>query len=369
MAGEYVAPPRRRNRREQVVTGARYSCHGSETDCHEQRLPRMLWTSLRTPNDNVMTPASRRPITPGASSEAVALLSHLDSINGDQTLAGQHCLPFQHSKPSDAIARLTGRYPALWGGEWGFSDDRHDSDNIKFRPDLIEHIRLHHRAGRVIVLTYHQGSPTVGEPCHFKGGVQLRLTPSEWDDILTTGSDLNMVWRDQVDRLARALTVLRDEGIPVIFRPYHEMNGTWFWWGGDPARFKALWRMLFDRYVREFQLVNLLWAWTCDKPYAGVEEYFPGLDEVDMLGADIYPVPGALEVYPQEWFDRMRQLAGDKPLGLSEMSVLPSPAVLKTQPWCWFMAWGDMVFEANSTEAIRAAYSDPRVVTTSGQRR
>ncbi|HEY0868406.1 MAG TPA: glycosyl hydrolase, partial [Fimbriimonas sp.] len=176
-----------------------------------------------------------------ASPEARDLLKLFYRVSGRYTLSGQHNQMHHMSEPSERIQALTGRYPLIWGGEWGFSDERHDIDNVKYRPRLLEQIREQHRAGRIVVMTYHQASPTIGEPCDFRGGVQIKITEEDWDGILTQGAPLHKVWSEHVDRLAAALAMLRDEKIPIVFRPYHEMNGDWFWWGGKPERFKALW--------------------------------------------------------------------------------------------------------------------------------
>lgn len=301
------------------------------------------------------------PVTPGAYREAVRLLEFLYQNHGRRTLSGQHNQLHHMSAPSDRIAEITGKPPLLWGGEWGFSDERHDIDNVKYRPRLMEQIRERHAAGGVVCLSYHQASPTVGEPCDFKGGVQTALTPEQWDELLTPGTGLYYVWTQHVDRLAEALLTLQSERIPVVFRPYHEMNGDWFWWGGQPDRFLRLWSQLYNRFTLLHGLRNLLWAWNPDKPWPGVEDYFPGSDKVDLLGTDVYPSADRPETYPQEWYDRMKALAGDKPLALSECSELPDDETLARQPWAYFMAWDDLVFRANSTERIRAVYASPLV--------
>jgi mannan endo-1,4-beta-mannosidase len=312
---------------------------------------------MDTAND--MTP-SQLPVNPNATQEAKDLLAFLYSTYGKTTLTGQHDQMYHMSIGSDKIERMTGRHPLVWGCEWGFSDERHDVDNIKYRPKLMDEVRRHHQAGRIIVMTYHQASPTVGEPCGFESGVQAKLTEREWDDILTPGTNLHAIWEAHVDRLAEAFKKLQDEQIPFIFRPYHEMNGDWFWWGGDSERFKKLWAITYDRFTNTHRLNNLLWAWNPDKPWEGVDEFFPGHETVDLFGTDIYPAKDREETYPQEWYDRMKALAGDKPLALSEMSELPTPESLEKQPWAWFMSWDGLVFQANSDEKIKLIFNSPK---------
>ncbi|HWD38398.1 MAG TPA: glycosyl hydrolase [Fimbriimonas sp.] len=297
------------------------------------------------------------PIHSNASSEARELLRFLYSVRGQYTLTGEHNQMWNMSKPSERIQEITGKYPLIWGGEWGFSDERHDTDNVKYRPRLLEEIRRQHEAGRIVVMTYHQACPLVGEPCGFSPGVQMPFRESDWDALFTVGTPVHETWSREVDRLGEAFASLSN--VPIIFRPYHEMNGDWFWWGGNAPRFLQLWDAIQTRFSG---LGNLLWAWNPDKPWPGVEAYFPGLAKVDLVGTDIYPAEGR-ETYPQEWYDRMAGLAGGKPLALSEMSELPTSEDLSRQPWSWFMGWDSLIFKANTPERLREAFNDPRVLS------
>ncbi|MFZ4507316.1 MAG: glycosyl hydrolase [Fimbriimonas sp.] len=305
------------------------------------------------------------PVNPNADASARRLLAYLYAMQGKHTISGQHNQLHKMSFASDEVARISGHYPALWGGEWGFSDERHNVDNIAFRPALLAEIKAQHQAGRIIVMSYHQANPAVGEPCGFEDGVLGNLTSEQWDGLFDPGSVLHRTWQEHVDRLANALAELRDLGIPVIFRPYHEMNGKWFWWGGDAEWLKQLWALIFDRYVNHHNLTNLLWAWNPDKPHPGVEDFYPGHGTVDLLGTDIYPVKGLDETYPQEWYDRMAALAGGRPVALSENSQIPSPTDLDRMPWTYFMGWDNLTFAANTPEAISKTFADPRVIVDS----
>jgi mannan endo-1,4-beta-mannosidase len=304
-----------------------------------------------------VAPRTPPPINRKTTKEAKRLLTYLYSISGKVTLSGEQNQMQHMSAPSDRVQKITGKYPVVWGGEWGFMKEQQP-----LRVNLLDEIRKQYKAGRVVVMTYHQPNPNIGEPCMFETGVQVPVSDADMEAVLTPGTHLHQVWEEHVDRLANAFLTLQKEHIPVVFRPYHEMNGKWFWWGGRPASFKRLWDMIYDRYVNHFHINNLLWAWTCDRPWPGIEDYFPGLDKVDLLGTDIYPLKGRPEVYPQEWYDRMFKLAAGKPLALSEMAVAPSADVLKTQPFVWFMAWDDMVF-SNSEASLKELYNNPQVVS------
>ncbi len=306
------------------------------------------------------------PVNPTASPEAAKLLKYVYSISGKKTLTGQHEFMGRMSVVTDKINEITGKLPAVWGSDFGFSDERHDIDNIKYRARLVDEIKKQHDSGAIITMTYHQANPVIGEPCLFENGVISKLTDQQWKDLTTPKTELYEAWRKQMDIVAEILKKVQEARIPVLFRPYHEMNGDWFWWGGrkGPEGYVALYKQLFHYFTEHHELNNLLWVWASDKPWPGVEEFYPSDEYVDILGSDIYPVKDHPEIYRQEWYERMVSLAKNKPLALSEFSVLPSDETLKKQPrWVWMMAWADLLLQANTKEEILRIYNSPKTLT------
>ncbi len=309
--------------------------------------------------------SGKLPVNPDSTVEAKELLSYIYNISGKATLTGQHTVLGRMSLVTDSIYKLTGKYPGLWGGDFGFADSTHDIDNIKYRPLLVNEIKKQHARGSLITMTYHQANPVIGEPCQFEGGVVSKLSDEQWDSLTTPGTDLYEAWRTQMDLLAEHLKQLQDEKIPILFRPYHEMNGGWFWWGKRTGEegFVKLWKQLYHYYVDVHKLNNLIWVWAPDKPSHGLKEYYPGPDYVDIIGCDIYPSKDTLVVFRKEWYDQIVELAGDIPVALSEGSILPDSSVLEEQPrWAWFMGWGNMIFQ-NPPERIKSFYDSERTIS------
>jgi len=112
------------------------------------------------------------------------------------------------------------------------------------------------------------------------------------------GQRLHATFRGYLDRVARFIMSLRsDDGalVPVIFRPFHEHTGSWFWWGGantSAADFVALWRFTVDYLRNEHGLDNLLFAFSPDGGQVRrAADYFyryPGDEYVDVFGVDQY---------------------------------------------------------------------------------
>jgi len=304
---------------------------------------------------------AQEPVNPHASPEARALLRYLYSISGRYTLAGQHNYANHIARWTDRAYDLTGRYPALFGQDFGFEAGA-DKDSILARPELIAEAGRQWRSGAVVTLTWHAVRPTDDEPVSFRESVQGHLTDFEWSELLTPGSALYNRWCAQVDVIAGYLAQLRDARVPVLFRPYHEI-GNWFWWNGRKGKdgSAALYRQLFDRLVNRHHLDNLIWVWNAGAPSGAsgpYADYFPGLEYADILSADIYGE------FKPAFYDDLVALAAGKPIALGEVGAVPSPAILKEQPkWTWFMSWSEIVERANSVEDLRATYTAPNVLT------
>jgi mannan endo-1,4-beta-mannosidase len=109
----------------------------------------------------------------------------------------------------------------------------------------------------------------------------------DFDSVLIEGSRVNKVFMEELDSVAVGLQNLCDAGIMVMFRPFHEMSGGWFWWG-DQERFPELWRMTYNYIVNEKGLNNMLWCWGPSAQHTNLDRYYPGDEYVDLVALDAY---------------------------------------------------------------------------------
>ncbi len=318
-------------------------------------------TTAQTPN--------AEPVNPDATPAARALLHDLDTVTGRATISSQHNYPNTVSQYSDRVYDLTGKYPGIFGQDFGFSGGD-DKDSALGRPSMIREVIRQYRNGAVIALTWHSVRPTDDEPVTFHDSVQGHLTDWEWHQLLTPGTDLNTRWCRQVDHIAGYLKELQDAGVPVLFRPYHEMNGKWFWWGGRPGPdgSAALYRQIYDRYVHIHHLNNLVWVWNVNSPSASagpVADFFPGPAYADVLTMDIY------EPFRQEFYDQMVALADPlhKPIALAEIGTLPTLTTLAAQPrWAYFMMWSGFAEGANSLDQLQTIFHAQNIINRGDSR-
>jgi mannan endo-1,4-beta-mannosidase len=305
--------------------------------------------------------SSPEPVNPHATPEARALLGYIQSISGQAIVTGQHNYPNDGSRWTDLAYDLTGKYPGLFGQDFGFSAGD-DKDSVLSLPAMIEEVERQYRNGAVIALTWHEVRPTDDEPVTFHDSVQGHLTDYEWKELLTPGSPLNNRWCAQVDVVAGYLAQLRDAHVPVLFRAYHEMNGNWFWWSGRPGKDGSaeLYRMIYDRFVKVHHLDNLVWVWNVNAPSVNagtIGDYFPGAQFADVVTMDIYGE------FKQSYYTSMLDQAAGKPIALAEVGWMPSPEVLEHQPrWTYLMTWSEFIHSANTLEQANALYHSPRAL-------
>lgn len=305
------------------------------------------------------------PANPQASYEAKRLLNYFREVSGRYILSGQHNYNRSLSIYTERVHELTGKYPALWGSDFII----YETNN---RQEVVDEAIKQHEQGAIITLMWHAMRPMDTLSSDFKlnwaNSIQGKMSDEEWQELVTPGTPLHTRWLEQIDEVAEYLKVLRDKKIPVLWRPYHEMNGIWFWWGDKKGEngYKRLWINMYDRYVNHHQLHNLIWVWNANAPrdlpndeawaYA---DYFPGKEYVDVLAADVYH-----NDYRQSHQNELIRLGCGKYIALGEVGQMPTPATLEAQHvWCWFMTWAGYIDSHNTPEAVKLLYDDPRVIT------
>ena len=191
---------------------------------------------------------------------------------------------------SDILATV-GDYPAVMGFDLGGIEmgDAKNLDSVPFTR-IREEIIRHHQRGGIITVSWHPRNPVTGG--------------TAWDvnDNTVVQKILNdpatkekfSLWMQRVATFFKKLKTPDGQPIPIIFRPWHENNGSWFWWGQrlcSDSEFLGLWNTLQD-YLCAQGLDNLLWSYSPNLDGGWNEQRFlaryPGNDRVQLLGVDAY---------------------------------------------------------------------------------
>jgi len=201
-------------------------------------------------------------------------------------------LSWEWEKGRSDTKELTGDYPAVMGFDLGGIEmgDKKNLDSVPFTR-IQEEIIAHHNRGGIITISWHPRNPVTG-------GTAWDVANKTVVKNILPGGKQNAKFREWMKRVGDFLAKLKTsdgKAIPVIFRPWHENNGSWFWWGHDLCsddEFKSLWNMLQDYLVKERGMNNLLWSyspnldgnWNLMRWY----ERYPGDDRVSLIGEDAY---------------------------------------------------------------------------------
>ena len=153
----------------------------------------------------------------------------------------------------------------------------------------------------------------------------------------------NKVFTEDLKNTAAYLKLLRDADIPILWRPFHEAAGGWFWWGKDAVSFKSLWIAMFN-YFKAEGLDNLIWVWTTEGNDA---DWYPGDQYVDIVGRDIY-IKETADCVSE--YTSIAGNYGNKIVSLSECGTvgLISEQWASGARWSWFMPWYDGTNEDGS---------------------
>jgi len=317
----------------------------------------MTGCSKKEPNtEDPSTPIEELPeedeLETPAEDDRREVLDYIKQISGKYTITCIHNRE-PNAKPTtqtDHIFSTTGLTPAMWSGDFLFS--KADVDN---RWIMIEECKNQWEQGSIVHLMLHVTSPKQGEVGKWEGGVLTKLTDNEWEDLIEDGGELNKLWKKRLDTYCEYLQYLEDNEVTVLFRPFHEMNQSVFWWGGRPGEngTSALYRLTRDYIENEKGLDNIIWLWNVQDLDLEWEDYNPGDEYWDIFCVDIYNTDG----YTKEKYDLAVSIAKDKPIGIGECMVLPTLDELEVQPrWVFCMSWAELTFENNTSEAIRNHY-------------
>ncbi len=289
------------------------------------------------------------------------LMFRLNGVVGDSCfLFGQHDATaygrgWRYEPGRSDVSDVTGDQPALlsWdiaGVEIGSGENIDKVPHDFIRQQIIEH----DARGGISTISWHAYNPVTGG------------TP--WD---TVGRPVDRIFKDRklrrimearIDSVARFVASLRDSAgrqIPVIFRPWMEMNGRWFWWGKGhrtDADYRKLWKLTYDRFKRAGLKNVVVWCYAPNILWFDNEltDTYPGDSMVDVVGVDVYQTGDDVTGFSKALEHSLRRIgrfaaSHGKLIALAEVGsdglltpgwwdtvVLP---IVKHHPVAWVLTW------------------------------
>jgi len=201
---------------------------------------------------------------------------------------------YANAEPSDScdMLRTVGDYPAVMGfdlGGWELGDAK-NLDSVPFTR-IHDELIAHYERGGIVTLSWHPHNPLTG-------GTSWDVSDSTTVKSTLPGGEQHekfQAWMQRIGDFIADLKTKDGQPIPIIFRPWHENNGSWFWWGQKlctDEEYHGLWNMLQDYLRDERGFSNLLWSYSPNLDGKWTEERFlaryPGNDRVTLIGEDAY---------------------------------------------------------------------------------
>ncbi len=283
---------------------------------------------------------------PSPSKEAKALYAYLNDIKGKKTLSGQMYASWGYDELK-YIKEVTGKQPAIRGMD--FINSRENDAEVQHAIDWW-------KGGGIPTIMWHWGAPAIGE------GYENSKKPVDIDSIFIEGTPQNLSFWKELKTKAALLEKVRDAHVPVLWRPFHELNGNWFWWGKQgPEKFKKLWITVYNYLVNDRKLNNLIWV-LC---YTGSPDaaWFPGKQYVDIAGADTYGVGDNPQT---SMYKKVADIVGDKmPITYHECGTPPNPdkSIADGTIWSWWMEWHTGHLQKVDKEYLKTVYNHDLIIT------
>jgi len=294
------------------------------------------------------------------------VLDYLADLRGRGILLGQHTQTCAQEEIA-YIRNVTGKEPALCGFEllaYSPNINYQESDKeclteVEENKNTLEQAWEWADRKGLITFTWHWFSPLYGKHKTF----YQKNTPFDARLALKEGTPERAAFFSDMDAMAQLLKPFCEKRVPILWRPFHEAEGAWFWWGSrGPQTARGLWLDMYERYTRVHKLDNLIWVWN-----SPLKEGYVGDEYCDIISRDVY-IPAHTHSDYKEKYDELVQItSADKITALGETGPIPSLAMLSETkiPWTWFMTWskGQCYEGATSRDELQAAYNSDYGIT------
>lgn len=301
-------------------------------------------------------------IDANATAETKALYYNLNKLSKKYILFGhQHATEYGHGWYGDAnrsdVESVTGSHPAVIGVDFSGLSGRPDSSIAKEKAALQKNIAATYNRGGVTTVSWHFNNP-VSEPVfYFKdsgtAAAVKNIIPGgshhqKYKAILSTIADV-----------AKSTTGNDGKLVPMIFRPYHEFDGYWFWWGKPyctAEEFKTLWQFTVSYLRDSLQVHNFIYAFSPDNTFGTVAEYlerYPGNDFVDMVGVDNYNDFGRYGKYNLDSGILKLKIVSDFAKKAGKLAAFTETGLESIPNRTW---WTEILLKSLQAKKLRLAY-------------
>ena len=310
------------------------------------------------------------PVDRNATVETKALFNNLEKISKTGTLFGHQdatktgygwANAYDPNDPNapyivDAdVQKVTGALPAVYGWDFQWIVDFYTGDRKAWETKITRDLTIEaYNRGGINTYSWHYHNPVAKE------GIWWRDAQVEAVEHILPGGSHHEVYKNSLRELADyAKSLIGADGklIPVIFRPFHEMNGDWFWWGKGhttAADYKKLYQFTVTYLRDELGVHNFLYAWSPDKNFTNLTQYlewYPGDEYVDVVGTDNYG-DLATGTAPAVASGKLK-IVSDYAIAKNKVAALTETGLAKLPQADWYTS---MLLKALQQQKVELAY-------------
>ena len=307
------------------------------------------------------------PVNKYAIPEVRNVLTYLNSIEGRAILTGQHTQTMEQPELKQ-IFSITGKLPALCGFELlSYSPNiRRETAGAECLKEVDENYGTLEKAWEwaelegLITFTWHWFSPLGGTDKSF----YTEHTTFDPQKALAEDTPEHEAMLHDLDCMAKLLRPFCDKHIPILWRPFHESEGNWFWWGSKgPETARALFRFQYHYFTEKHALNNLIWVFN-----SPLKEGYVGDTYCDIISMDMYPKPHCHGDFHENYQKLSQMTSAAKGAAIAETGILPDANALAQShiPWLWYMTWSNdfvLTENFNSFDALKQLYQHPYAIT------
>ncbi|HET9279565.1 MAG TPA: glycosyl hydrolase [Flavitalea sp.] len=297
-----------------------------------------------------------------ATAETRNLFLNLHELSKKHILFGhQHATEYGHGWFGDSgrsdVKSVTGSHPAVIGVDFSGLSGRSDSEIEKTEVVLRKNIADTYDRGGVVTVAWHFSNPISGGGFYWKDSVSLPAVK-----YIIPGKEHHEKYKSILRGIASFVkSVKGNDGktVPMIFRPFHEFDGDWFWWGRahcTPEEFKILWRFTVAYFRDSLQVHNFIYAFSPDNKFNSREEFlerYPGDEWVDMVGMDNYGDFGRDGRYNVEAGIKKLKIVSDYARAAGKLAAFTETGLESIPNKTW---WTETLLKALRSEDIQLSY-------------
>ncbi|MGN1118751.1 MAG: glycosyl hydrolase [Oscillospiraceae bacterium] len=295
--------------------------------------------------------------------------NYLTSIYGKQIMSCQQQMNISKHYEDKVYYNATEDLPAMKGFDFIFCTGSYSSrDMIDGAIDWAKN------SGGLVTFTWHWNVPRDIDNADMGWAFYqediINFNPL---NATTPGTKEYEVAVHDIDLIAGYLQEMEAQGITVLFRPFHEASGAWFWWGLQPddkklikegtypETYQRLYYMMFDRLENYHKLSNIIWVWNGQSKYCTVDP-----NTYDIAGIDFYANEEDHSPAASKYDELASYTYEGKMLALSECGYIPDPQQCadENKMWLYYMPWNDeFVYLNSSIDMNETAYPNPERMT------